>query len=114
MAVITRPLRDLNAPRGPARAPSSAGEEVDPDFRRVTLAPVVTKKRSRMTLALLAARVAALEERLARLESGRAPPGDGRAAAVPPRRGTRCPGCGLPLRRRAGRCAACGRPLDSL
>jgi ribosomal protein L34E len=63
----------------------------------------------------LLARVEALETRLARLESGRAPEGDGRAAAtVRSPSVKRCPGCGLPLRRRAGRCAACGRPLDSL
>lgn len=68
-------------------------------------------------MAELAARVAALEERVARLEAkaGRAGPGDGRAARVKREPGVpRCPGCGLPLRRRAGRCAACGRPLDSL
>jgi ribosomal protein L34E len=71
--------------------------------------------RRRPTLAGLAARLAALEDRVARLETGRAPPGDGRAAAVKRERPVkRCPGCGLPLRRRAGRCAACGRPLDSL
>jgi len=71
--------------------------------------------RRRPTLADLAARIAALEERLARLERGRAPPGDGRASAVKREKPVnRCPGCGLPLRRRAGRCAACGRPLDSL
>jgi hypothetical protein len=62
----------------------------------------------------LAARLAALEARVARLELGRAPtPGDGRASRVVREPGVkRCPGCGLPLRRRAGRCAACGRPLD--
>jgi hypothetical protein len=64
--------------------------------------------------AALLARLADIEERLARLENGRAPPGDGRAApATRPARVRRCPGCGLPLRRRAGRCAACGRPLDA-
>jgi hypothetical protein len=58
-------------------------------------------------------RLAALEERLGRLETGRAPPGDGRAAATPaPREQPRCPGCGLPLRRRAGRCRECGLPLS--
>jgi ribosomal protein L34E len=64
----------------------------------------------------LLARIEALEARLARVEAGRAPsPGDGRAAAVKrDREVKRCPGCGLPLRKRAGRCAACGRPLDSL
>jgi ribosomal protein L34E len=69
-----------------------------------------------MTTRELLARLEALEVRLARLEAGKAPsPGDGRAASV--KRGPsvkRCPGCGLPLRRRAGRCAECGRPLDSL
>jgi ribosomal protein L34E len=71
-------------------------------------------KRSTTETELLA-RVAALEERVARLETGRAAPGDGRAAAVKRTKSvTRCPGCGLPLRRRAGRCAACGRPLASL
>ncbi len=71
--------------------------------------------KTRVTLAEIVARLEALEHRVARLESGRAPPGDGRAAAVKPaRKEKRCPGCGLPLRRRAGRCAACGRPLDSL
>ncbi|BDG06707.1 hypothetical protein [Anaeromyxobacter oryzae] len=63
----------------------------------------------------LLARVEALEARVARLEAGRAPEGDGRAAARPREPNVkRCPGCGLPLRRRAGRCAACGRPIDSL
>jgi ribosomal protein L34E len=63
----------------------------------------------------LLTRVASLEARVARLESGRAPEGDGRAAARPREPSVkRCPGCGLPLRRRAGRCAACGRPIDSL
>jgi hypothetical protein len=79
---------------------------------------VATKKKrttTRPSPAALAARLAALEERVARLETGRAPPGDGRAAAVKRARSVkRCPGCGLPLRRRAGRCAACGRPVDSL
>jgi hypothetical protein len=74
-----------------------------------------TKRIRRITTRELAQRVAALEERLARLEAGRAGPGDGRAAAIRRERPVkRCPGCGLPLRRRAGRCAACGRPLDSL
>jgi ribosomal protein L34E len=72
-------------------------------------------KRRTTTETELLARIAALEERVARLETGRAPPGDGRAAAVKREKTVkRCPGCGLPLRRRAGRCAACGRPLASL
>ncbi|WP_242393404.1 hypothetical protein [Anaeromyxobacter oryzisoli] len=63
----------------------------------------------------LLARLASLEARVARLEAGRAPEGDGRAAARRREPSVkRCPGCGLPLRRRAGRCAACGRPIDSL
>ena len=70
--------------------------------------------KKRATLAELAARVEALEERVMRLETGRAAPGDGRAAVVKPvPRGKRCPGCGLPLRRKAGRCVECGRPVDS-
>ncbi len=61
----------------------------------------------------LLARLAALEDRVTRLEAGRAAPGDGRAAVTRRDRPVRrCPGCGLPLRRRAGRCAECGRPLD--
>jgi len=64
-------------------------------------------------MADLLARIAMLEERVGRLESGKAAPGDGRAASLAPRRDVkRCPGCGLPLRRRQGRCAACDRPLD--
>jgi len=60
------------------------------------------------------ARLAALEERVTCLEQGRASPGDGRAATPRPLpKVKRCPGCGLPLRRKAGRCAACGRPLDA-
>jgi ribosomal protein L34E len=60
----------------------------------------------------LAARIAALEERVGRIEAGKVGPGDGRAAVVKRAPGVkRCPGCGLPLRRRAGRCAACGRPV---
>jgi hypothetical protein len=71
--------------------------------------------RRRPTAAELEARVAALEERVGRIEAGKAAPGDGRAAGIVRARGVqRCPGCGLPLRRRAGRCAACGRPVDSL
>jgi ribosomal protein L34E len=65
-------------------------------------------------LADLARRLAALEERVTRLETGKAGPGDGRAAKAERQRDVaRCPGCGLPLRRKAGRCAACGRPLDA-
>ncbi|MFO0581238.1 MAG: hypothetical protein U0229_03110 [Anaeromyxobacter sp.] len=69
----------------------------------------------RPTTSELLARIVALEERVARLEGGRAAPGDGRAAR-PARRPPieRCPGCGLPLKKKAGRCAACGRPVDSL
>jgi hypothetical protein len=67
--------------------------------------------RKETSLAELRARLEALEERVGRIEAGKAPPGDGRAAA-PRRRASvrRCPGCGLPLRRRAGRCTHCGRP----
>jgi hypothetical protein len=69
--------------------------------------------RARPSLADVLARLAALEERVTRLETGRAAPGDGRAASARAARPVRrCPGCGLPLRRRAGRCAECGRPLD--
>ncbi|HEX9400700.1 MAG TPA: hypothetical protein VF912_11375 [Anaeromyxobacter sp.] len=65
--------------------------------------------------AALAERIAALEERVTRLEKGEAPPGDGRASHAEARRAVkRCPGCGLPLRQRKGRCAACGRPVASL
>ncbi|HSB20431.1 MAG TPA: hypothetical protein VLD85_10520 [Anaeromyxobacteraceae bacterium] len=69
-------------------------------------------RRGQASLEELRHRVKALEERLGRLEAGRAPPGDGRAAR-PPRASAveRCPGCGLPLRRRAGRCRECGVPL---
>lgn len=67
------------------------------------------------TIADVLARLAALEDRVTRLEKGRAAPGDGRAAVVKRDRPVkRCPGCGLPLRRRKGRCAACGRPVESL
>jgi hypothetical protein len=70
-------------------------------------------RRPQPSLSEIRARLDALEDRLARLESGRAPPGDGRAAAIGATRVVkRCPGCGLPLRRRAGRCAACGRPIE--
>jgi hypothetical protein len=63
----------------------------------------------------LAARLEGLEQRLLRLEAGRAAPGDGRAATVRAKRPVpRCPGCGLPLRSRAGRCLACKRPVDSI
>lgn len=73
-----------------------------------------TPTRRRVSTADLLARLATLEARVARLEAGRAPEGDGRAAAPSrPKGAKRCPGCGLPLRRRAGRCAACGRPLDA-
>jgi ribosomal protein L34E len=70
----------------------------------------------RITTRELLERVAAFEARVARLEAGKAPsPGDGRAARVRREPNVkRCPGCGLPLRRRAGRCVACGRPIDSL
>jgi hypothetical protein len=71
--------------------------------------------RKRPTSAALEARIAALEDRVTRLEKGEAPPGDGRAAVVKRTRDVkRCPGCGLPLKRRKGRCAACGRPVASL
>jgi hypothetical protein len=71
--------------------------------------------RTPRALAAIEARIAALEERVTRLEKGRAPPGDGRAAVAERTRPVkRCPGCGLPLKRRRGRCAACGRPLASL
>jgi predicted amidophosphoribosyltransferase len=70
-------------------------------------------RRSPSAQAELLHRLAALEERVTRLETGRVGPGDGRSAAVErPRPVRRCPGCGLPLRRRAGRCAACSRPVD--
>jgi len=61
----------------------------------------------------LARRLADVEARLARLEAGKAPRGDGRAAREPRAPSVRrCPGCGLPLRKKAGRCASCSRPLD--
>jgi hypothetical protein len=61
----------------------------------------------------LLARIQELEERVGRLESGKAAPGDGRATPLARLANVkRCPGCGLPLKRRKGRCAACGRPLD--
>jgi hypothetical protein len=60
----------------------------------------------------LVERLVALEERLTRVEEGKAPPGDGRSSAKPaPRTPHRCIGCGLPLRKQAGRCRWCGRPL---
>ncbi|GEJ57375.1 hypothetical protein [Anaeromyxobacter diazotrophicus] len=68
--------------------------------------------RRAVTTGELLARIAALEERVARLEAKRAPPGDGRASSPPRRTGLRCPGCGLPLKKRRGRCAECGRPLE--
>ncbi len=69
--------------------------------------------KTRVTLGDIAARLDALEERVGRLEARKAPPGDGRAARVKRAPSVkRCPGCGLPLRKRQGRCAACGRPLD--
>lgn len=61
----------------------------------------------------LARRLRALEDWVARLESGRPPPGDGRRASPEKKAVRRCPGCGLPLRRQRGRCAGCGRPLDA-
>ncbi len=60
----------------------------------------------------LLARLAALEERVTRLEKGKPPPGDGRGAVAPRRVARRCPGCGLPLRVLRGRCASCDRPVD--
>lgn len=67
----------------------------------------------KLRVADLLSRIEELEERVGRLESGKAAPGDGRAASLPrDLKVKRCPGCGLPLRRRKGRCAACGRPLD--
>jgi len=77
-------------------------------------APGCMPRRVPPSLKEILHRLQAMEERLARLEAGRAPPGDGRAAAPPPPRKpvVRCTGCGLPLRRRAGRCAECGLPLS--
>jgi hypothetical protein len=73
----------------------------------------VTTRRPSSPDAALRRRLAALEARVTRLETGKAGPGDGRAAApLRAKAVERCPGCGLPLRRRAGRCAACSRPLD--
>jgi len=69
-------------------------------------------RRSGTSAEELLARIEALEERVSRIEAGRSPPGDGRAAAPKPRDVKRCPGCGLPLRRRRGRCAECGAPLE--
>jgi hypothetical protein len=67
----------------------------------------------RVPAAELRRRLAELEARVTALETGRASPGDGRAASTGRVKAVvRCPGCGLPLERRAGRCAACGRPLD--
>jgi len=74
--------------------------------------PRPTTKRP-PSAAALARQLAALTGRVARLEAGRAPKGDGRTArATRAPRTKRCPGCGLPLRRKAGRCASCRRPLD--
>jgi hypothetical protein len=79
------------------------------------VAPSIAVARTPRTLGALEARIAALEERVTRLEKGQAPPGDGRAAVARPARAVkRCPGCGLELKRRKGRCAACGRPIASL
>ena len=67
------------------------------------------------SVADLLTRLEGLEQRVLQLETGRVGPGDGRAAAAKrPAPVRRCPGCGLPLRRRNGRCAACKRPLDSI
>jgi hypothetical protein len=67
------------------------------------------------TVAALITRLEGLEQRILQLETGRVGPGDGRAAVAKRSRTVRrCPGCGLPLRRRNGRCAACKRPLDSI
>lgn len=75
--------------------------------------PAKRTRRRAPPVAEVARRLAAIEARLTALETGKAGPGDGRAATERPRReAARCPGCGLILRRRAGRCAACGRPLD--
>jgi len=72
-----------------------------------------SKKRPVEPDTALRRRLAALEARVTLLETGRAGPGDGRAALQAKAKPVvRCLGCGLPLRRRAGRCAACGRPLD--
>jgi hypothetical protein len=91
-------------------------QKVASALARGTLGAVPARKTPRAAgLAALIARVAALEDRVARLEKGRAPPGDGRAAVVKRERVVRrCPGCGLPLRQRKGRCVACGRPVASL
>ncbi|HZZ84581.1 MAG TPA: hypothetical protein VFE30_08590 [Anaeromyxobacteraceae bacterium] len=71
----------------------------------------MTRRSAAPSLQQLLARLEALEERVGRIESGRAPRGDGRAAKAPEEKKVRrCPGCGLPLRRRNGRCVECGRP----
>jgi hypothetical protein len=107
-------MRSKGAQR--ARGAERATRKVASPLARGTLTPVPTRKPPRTPgLAALIARVALLEERVARLETGRAPPGDGRAAALKRVRVVRrCPGCGLPLRQRKGRCTACGRPVASL
>jgi len=88
-----------------------AGEGLFLDSPR-SLGQARVMKRRAVSTGELMQRIAALEERVARLEAKRAPPGDGRATAAPQRPGPRCPGCGLPLKKRRGRCAACGRPLE--
>jgi hypothetical protein len=98
--------------RGAAQRAGGA-RKVASALARGTLRSVPPRKAPRPSV--LAARIAALEERVTRLEQGRAPPGDGRAAAPErTRKVRRCPGCGLPLRQRKGRCVACGRPVASL
>ena len=116
---------------GPPGAPAGEGQNIDRRRARGTLSPPMVSKSNRVKPArtrpsapavasgarrverTLWARIAALEDRVARLETGRSLPGDGRNAAPVRRAVTRCPGCGLPLRRKAGRCAECGRPLSS-